>query len=331
MESTSAKSKPYDMKTSAPSPDPWMGGLWKILSCACFAAINGMVRYLSGGVPHLSIDPLPFYEIAFLQNVIGALFMLPWIFKVSGGTFRTTMPGFHILRVLFAVTGLLLWYGALHVMPLAQAVALVFTGPIFSIIGCRLFLKEALTLPRLSAILVSLIGGFVITRPDQALLNGNGLIAEIGVLACLPLFAAIAWVGSKLVARHMASQGESASLMTTYLLLFMAPISAIPALSVWQTPSLEQMGWVTAIGITASCAHLTLARAFAHADVSFLMPFGLSRLVLSGIIGYFAFGEIPKSVGIWLGMGIIVLSLILLSYDSRYKFKKKIKHTPIEV
>ena len=291
--------------------------MWKVVACACFASINGMVRYLSGGVPSLGVEAMPYYEIAFLQNLIGALFLLPWILKNGTGPLKTSMPGYHALRVFFAVAGLVLWYGALFYMPLAHAVALAFTGPIFTIIGCRIFLKEELTLPRILAILVSFAGAFFITRPDKAFLTGEGLTAELGLYTLLPLVAAIAWVGSKITGRILASRGEPARRMTIYLLVFMAPVSLLPALPVWITPTSHQLMWVTIIGITSCAAHLSIARSYALADVSFLMPFGFSRLLLSGIIGYVAFGEMPKNVGLWVGVAIISLSLILLAYDSK--------------
>ena len=302
-------------------PDAWKGASWKILSCACFASINGIVRYLSGGVPALQVDPLPYYEIAFLQNIVGSLVLLPWIIRNGLDSLKTTRPGLHLSRILFAALGLMLWYGALHHMPLAQAVALAFTGPIFTVLGCRVFLKEKLTLPRIAAIAFSFLGAFIITRPDQALFSGDGLMATIGIYALFPLLAAISWVGSTLVGRVLASRGEPASLMTIYLLLFMAPISLIPTLSVWVVPTFQQCLWVIIIGIIAGLAHLSLARSYALADISFLMPFGFTRLLLSGVIGYVAFGEIPKTIGVWIGMGIILTSVILLSYRSKLSIR----------
>lgn len=295
----------------------WQGGLWKILSSACFACVNGLVRSLSGGAPSLVVDPLPYHEIAFLQNTIGVLILCPWFLKGGIKSLKTPFPFYQFLYVTFAVLGLLLWYGALYYMPLAHAVALGFTGPVLTILGCRIFLKEPLTPLRLGAIFLSIIGAFVIMRPDKALLTGEGLTAELGLYSLLPLLSAMAWVGSKLAGRVLASRGTSARSLTLCLLVFMAPISFIPTVPVWVTPTLPQMLWIGILGVLACLAHVTMIRAYALAEVSFLMPFGFMRLLLSGMIGYFAFGEMPQTLGVWIGMAVILISLMLLGYEKK--------------
>ena len=217
--------------------------------------------------------------------------------------------------VIFAVAGLLTWYAALKYMAIAQAVALAFTGPIFTVLGCRIFLKESLTPFRVVAIIVSIIGSFIITRPDKAFTGTQDY--NYLLYSFLPMLSAIAWVGCKLCTKILVNRGESASMITFYLLLFMAPVSLIPALWDWVMPSAAQLGMTLVIGLLACTAHIATARAFMLADVTFLMPFGFTRLVLSGVVGYVLFAEIPQTYGIWIGMGVILLSLFLLAKDTR--------------
>ncbi|MBT5540302.1 MAG: DMT family transporter, partial [Alphaproteobacteria bacterium] len=207
----------------------WRGGLWKVLACACFAAINGMVRYLTSDI---SGDPgfqLPSYVVVFLQNIFGTLFLLPFVIKKGIHSIKTSFPGLESIRVLFSVFGLILWYASLAHMQIAEAVALAFTGPIITIIASRFCLKESLSPLRLMAICISFIGAFMIMRPDRALFSQEGLMAQLGLLIFLPLLSAAAFSGAKISGRALARKGESATVMTFYLLVFMAPISFIPA------------------------------------------------------------------------------------------------------
>jgi len=61
----------------------WQGAGWKILSMACFALINGIVRYCSGGAGALDMAPLPINVMVFFQNLFGTLCLLPWIIAIG--------------------------------------------------------------------------------------------------------------------------------------------------------------------------------------------------------------------------------------------------------
>jgi len=289
----------------------WQGAFWKILSCACFAGINGIVRYLTGGSPIPLDDPLPVGVITFFQNVFGTLCMLPWLLRYGLGSLYTKHPGLHIIRISSAVLGVLLWYWALAHMPIAQAVGLMFTGPVFSAIAARIFLKETVDKRRGIAMLLSFVGAFIILRPDRPLLNMNGDF-EFWV-ALLPLSAAIAIAITKINTRQLGKLGESAHMMTIYLLLFMAPISLIPALMNWKTPSLNHWPWLLLMGLLAAGAHFSTSIAYVKGEVTFLTPFGFSKLIFSSAIGYLAFAEFPGSWNVWIGALVIFSSVILLS------------------
>jgi drug/metabolite transporter (DMT)-like permease len=294
------------------------GASFKIASCACFAAINGIVRYLTGGAGD-DMASLPVYVIIFFQNLVGTLFMLPFIINNGRQALYTNRPFLHFVRVLSAVGGIGLWYWGVYYLPLATAVALSFTGPIFTVIGAHLFLKEAITTRRLLAIGVCFVGAFVVSRPDRILMGSE--LDTLGWPAFLPLGAAIAFAISKLLSRVLASQGESADSMTFYLLVLMAPLSLVPAGYDWVTPSLHHWPWLVAMGVLAAGAHYTLTKALSVAEVSFVMPFGYSKIILSAAIGYIAFGEVPKSLTIWIGSLIIFLSVAILSMPERKQSK----------
>lgn len=290
----------------------WQGAFWKIASCACFAGINGVVRYLSGGGGALTLEALPVNVLMFFQNVFGTLFLLPWILKMGFGNLTTRHPGLHFIRVVTAVAGVYLFYLTLKVMPIAEGVALTFTGPILTVIGASFFLQEKIDAGRLLAILLSLTGAFVISRPDLAF-SGNEA-HPVGLAALLPLSSALALTFNKLLTRKLAGLGESPIALATYLLLLMAPVSLLPAVYEWVTPSLNHWPWLIMLGALAAAAHLSFAKAYKLAEVTFLTPFGFSKFFLSALVGYLAFAELPVSRSLWIGVTIIFMSILLLAY-----------------
>lgn len=293
------------------------GAVWKVASCFCFAAINGIVRYISGGSGS-ELEGLPVYVIIFFQNLVGTMFMLPFVYNGGWKGLYTQRPLLHTFRVISAVAGVGLWYWGVYYLPLAHAVALSFTGPIFTVIGAHFFLKERITLNRSMAIIICFVGAFIVSRPDQILMGAED---ALGWQAVLPFAAAIAFAVSKLLSRVLAGQGESPESMTFYLLMLMAPLSLIPASYTWVVPSAEYWPWLIAMGVFAAGAHYSLTKALAAAEVSFVMPFGYSKILMSALIGYVAFAETPKSMTVWIGSLVIFLSTLILTMPERKKTK----------
>lgn len=295
----------------------FQGALLKIWACFCFAIVNGMVRLVTGGAKlEITLTPLPFPQIAFLQNLIGTCILIPYLIYSNNLVFKTPVPILHIVRVIFATCGLILWYGSLRYMPITYALALSFTSPIITVIASRIFLREEISNKRLIAIICSISGAFLITRPDKIFISeiiGN---EQLGWTTILPIASASFWVGSKITSRKIAQKGDSPQLMTIYLLTFMVPLSLIPALFVWKNITINHFIICSVISITATIAHLSIAKAFSLAEISFLTPFGFSRFFLSSIIGYYIFDEFPTSIHILLGILLIISSLIILSLDS---------------
>ncbi|MEY3183291.1 MAG: hypothetical protein RLZ35_1276 [Pseudomonadota bacterium] len=283
---------------------------WKLVSCACFAGINGVVRHLTA-IQSLSEAPiLSTASVNFFQNIFGTLFLLPVIWSMGLHRLKSTNKTLHLVRVVTAVFGLLLWYEAVKQMPLAQAVSLNFTGPIFTTVGAFFLLKEHISWPRVNAILFSLIGAFIISRPDIALFSDTA--PSLGFAVIFPITSAIVFAFNKILTRRLAMRGESPESLAIYLLVFMTPVSLLFCLNdilagTFYLPTFTQLCWLMCAGALAAMAHLSFAKAYQLAEVTFLMPFGFLKFFMSTCIGYFAFQEWPTSTPL-LGMALIFIS-----------------------
>ena len=216
--------------------------------------------------------------------------------------------GLNLLRVFSAVLGICLWYFALKLMPMAESVALSFTGPIFTVIGAWLLLHEKMNVQRLMAIGLSLSGAFIIARPDIPLQSNT-----IGLSALLPLGSALALALSKLLTRKLVLLGHTPTYLAASLLLLMTPVSLPLALLEWQTPALQHWPWLIGMGVLAASSHFTFGKAYQLADVAFLAPFGFTKFMLGAVIGYCFFAEMPTAWSLWLGMLVIFSSILVLA------------------
>lgn len=287
------------------------GATWKVTSLLCFSAINGIVRYLSQAAEVLGQTPLPAYEVAFFQNLLGLIFLIPWVLQNGPESLKTHNPTLQICRIILSAIGVILWYISLSYLPLAQAVALMFLGPLITVLGAKLFLKESISKERSLAILVGFIGGGIVSHTTF-------LPGTLSFFAFLPILAATCFSGATLMVRRLAIK-DSPQLIVTYLLVFMVPVLFIPTFLYGFWPEAWQWPWLLMMGGLAASAHLCLSKAYASAEVSYLAPYGFTKWFASAIIGFAAFTEIPS---IWTCTGAFILmgAIVSLSYgDLRRK------------
>lgn len=280
----------------APTPlsAPVRGALWMCGATTAFAAMITLVRHLTE-----SFDPL---QVVFFRNLFGFLAMLPWLTHRGLGVMRTARLGLHLLRAAIGMAAMVLWFTALSLMPLAEATALSFTAPIFTSVLAVILLGEIMRARRWTATAIGFLGALIILRPG---------IEALDPVALLAIGAAAAWATSSIVVKVMA-RTEHPGTITTYLTVFLTPLSLIPALFVWQTPTLVELGWCALLGIAGSAGHFCLSRALGTTEATIVAPFDYLRLPLVAAMAYAIYGEVPD-VWIWLGGAIIAGSSIYIA------------------
>ena len=281
------------------APAPVKGVLWMLVSAAALAGLTGVVRHMSAG-----LHP---FEIAFFRSFFGLLILAPWLMRSGLGVLRTKRLGLYTMRCALGAATMLMWFTAISMVPLADAVALGFTSPLFVILGAALFLGEVVRGRRLGATLCGFAGALIILRP------GSGVL-DLG--AVLVLLSAVTLAGANLSVKEL-SRTEPVQAIVTYMVIFMVPLTFIPALLVWQTPTPAQLAELLGLAAVATLGNYAMTRAVAVADASSVMPYDYARLPFAALIGFFVFGE-TSDAATWIGAGVIaVASLYLAHHESK--------------
>jgi drug/metabolite transporter (DMT)-like permease len=270
------------------------GILWMLAAAVFFSGLNTSIR--------LATSEVPVFEVVFFRNFFNLVFMLPWLARIGWSALRTERLGLHALRSTLGLISMMLQFSALALMPLAEATAISFTAPLFAVIGAALVVGETVRLRRWIAIVVGFIGVAVILRPGAGAMQGAALLMLAGSTS----------VGIGFVCVKLLSRTESPNAMVLFMGLFMAPVSLIPALFVWQWPSLIGWGYLVGVGACATLGHLCFNRAFAAADASAVLPYDYTRLLFVAVIAFVLFGEMPD-LWTWVGAGIIVAANIYIA------------------
>lgn len=248
------------------------------------------------------------FEAAFFRNLVGVLFMIPWILATPVRGLHTRRPGMHVMRAVIGMTAMLLLFTAVSLLPLAEVTALSFTAPLFATIGAAVILRETVGVRRWMATLVGFAGALIIIRPGSHALTPASLIA---------LSSAVGIAAAQLSVKSL-SRTESPALMVFIMGLLMTPMSLVPALFVWTWPSLDALAWMALMGIVATIGQVFLVHAMATADASAVMPFDFSRLIFASALGWLMFGEPPDKWTI-AGGAVIVCATV---YIARREAKK---------
>lgn len=280
------------------SPSTLRGMAFMLIS-ALFTALTHLT------IRHVSAD-IHSFEISFFRCLFGLMFMIPLVLPYGMAAFRTQHLGMHAARSGCNVIGMWLVFAALAFTPLAKVSALDFSSPLFASALAFLFLGERLRARRLAALATGFFGTWVIFRPG---------IAELDVGAALVVVAAAMW-GVVVAMIRVISRTESSITMTLYLGLFMTPLALIPAIFVWQTPTLDQFGWLVLIGAFGTLNQLFVAQALKDAEVTAVMPMDFTRLIWSAIFGYMVYAEVPD-VWTWIGAVLIFSSTTYITFRER--------------
>ncbi|HLJ18978.1 MAG TPA: DMT family transporter [Stellaceae bacterium] len=260
---------------------------WVIASGFSSTLMNVIVREASG-----ELHP---FEITFFRCLFGFVVLVPWIVKVGPSALKTRKKLYYTLRGTVSLVSMLSWFYGITLVPLATATALNFTAPLFSTLGAALVLREAVRLRRWTALAVGFLGVTVILRPTPADFDPNALII---------VFSAMTG-GMNVVTVKFLARTESATAIVTYLMLFLTPLSLIPALFVWQWPSLIAIGWMILLGGLGTFSHLTMVRGYGLVDASACAPFEFLRLPFAAFLGYALFSEVTD---LWTWVGAIAIA-----------------------
>ncbi len=283
------------MKYLGHLPATARGAVYMLLSTVCLAVLWVLIRYASHTMP----SPL----IVFYRTFFGLLFMAPILLRERHHVFVTHRLGLHILRSLTGIIAMYATFYAVAVAPLADIVAISYATPLFATLVAVLALGEVIRARRITTLLIGLFGMLLVMRPGLREL-GPGHLAALG--------AALMTAGS-LTAIKLLSATERIDAIVGFTYIFMLPINFIVALFFWQWPNMTELVLLVGIGILANLGQVFLARSFAAAEITAVLPLDFVRLVLAAGFGIVLFGE-HLDWQTLLGASVILLSSVYLAH-----------------
>jgi S-adenosylmethionine uptake transporter len=268
------------------------------LAAAAFVSMDATVKSLA---PRYGAVQLTFFRFA--SGLVFALAIWLW--------FRSPMPTrslwrLHVLRCALLLVSLTTYFHALTLLPLAQAVAMSYTAPIFISLLAMLVLGERPSRWIWFALALGAAGAGVALWPE---LQQAGNPRLVGLAAAA--FAALTFSGVMVLARMQAQRD---SLWTILLLQNLLPalLLIVPACALWKPLHAGDLPAIGLVGLLATVGLLSVTWAFKSLEASRVAPLEYTGLIWAGLLGYLLFGELPSTTTLASAVLIVGGCLLLL-------------------
>lgn len=287
--------------------------------CLCvgvlvFSLQDALIKAVSGRYPVT--------EALTIRALIAVpLIMIAVHIEAGLGTLISRRAAFLMLRALILFFSYTAYYLAIAALPMADAVALFFTAPLFILLIAGPYLGEHPSARTLFATLTGLAGVLVMLRPGAALFDWAALLS---------LGSAAAYGFAQLMARR-AGDTTSAAVMAFYqngvflvLAVLVAASFALLGIENAAHPSLDFLvrpwGWPTlpdfltmaACGFVATAGTILLTQAYRMAAANTVATFEYTGILWTPLWGFLFFGEVPQvmtAIGAALIVGAGLLAL----------------------
>lgn len=286
-----------------------IGIAWFQVAILCFAVMDAAIKYLTADFGT--------WQIMFFRGFF-SLIPIAMLTARSGGlgTLRTSHLLSHVGRALIGIAAAFCFFYAYSIMPLADAYAIAFAGPLFMTALSVPVLKEKVGWRRWLAVLVGFAGVIVMLRPGQGMLTLTALV---------PLAAAAFYALTMLYVRVLA-RTESNAAITFYFVTTMSIMAAIAMIPEWRTPQGWQWLLLIMVGVIGGVAQIAFTQAFRLTSPSLLAPFEYTAMIWAVLFGYLLFGDIPDKA-IWIGGAIVVAAGLYIIHRETVLHRQVASHS----
>ena len=267
-----------------------------LAALAVFASLDACTKHLVRGLPVVEVMWARFgfhlLTVSVALRLAGR--RLPW---------RPRAPRLQCLRSLALAGCSLLFIAALAHIPLAEATAINFAGPLFTVLLAVLWLGERVGWQKWAGVAAGLAGVLIILRPFGAAFHAATLFALAS--------AAVNSVYLVLTRKLATADSPTTTIFHTGLWAALAASLVVPF--VWVPPDAGAWAGLLAIGGLGGIGHFLLVLAHHRAPASLLAPVSYVQMIWATLLGAVLFAELPDAATVFgacviIGGGLVALS-----------------------
>ncbi len=296
-------------------PNTLLGAMYIVPAMFVIGMIDNFVIYIA--------RESSVWQFHFFRSLLGCT-LIAGFFLMKGISFRPRRPLIVVIRSFLLASSMMLYFGSLALMPIAQAGAGLFSAPIFILAFSVIFFRTRVGLVRIIAVTVGFTGVLLVLRPD---------FADFNVTTIFPVFAALLYAGGQLITRHYCSDerttvillgffgmiglfGLVGVVLTTAINIPPEAVERAPFfLKAWQPPNGTFFFWTSVQAIGSLVAVAGLIRGYQVAEPTLVTIFEYSFLIFAGFWGWIIWNHVPDLLGT-LGIALIISSGVVITVRS---------------
>lgn len=269
------------------------------LACFFFASMALTVKLATHPGEHaaawLGQHNLPVMQVTFFRSALSLVFVLPLLFRELK-TYPLTRDKFKplFLRSLAGGLAMIAYFQAIARLPLATAVLLNYTSPIWAGIFALIFLGETLSAGVLLAYPLALVGVLMVVGGPGAPTDLGGVI--LGLLSAV--LAGAAYTALR------GLRGTPPGIVVSGLCLVSMATTGPFCYMQYQPPTPTEWALLWGCGISSAFAQVLLTLGFRRCSTASASTVGLATVAVSGLLSALVLGE---SLGVSRCLGIAVL------------------------
>ncbi len=282
----------------------------KAISSAAFFILNSkaagfaIISVIAFAVMNVSVKMLPnisFVELVWFRSLISIIITVSYLRGMKIPIWgKPENRKLLYLRGIFGVTALSLFFYTLQKLPLATAITLQYTSPLFTALFAVLFLGEIVRRIQWFWFAVAFAGILVMRGSAEGI---TWSLFIIGVSSAA-LAGAAYTVISKLKNR------EHPVVVVLYFPLIAIPVMSIFLPTVWKTPVGIEWLFILLMGVATQFGQVYLTKAYQAADASRVAIFKYLGVIFGLGFDLFIF-DIRHSWGVLAGIGLVVFGVIM--------------------
>lgn len=292
------------MDGSIAQPRPFLALGLRLATAAALATMAMLVKLAGTRGVHL-------FELMFWRQAM--TFPLVLAIMAAGGRLgqmRTTRPGAHLRRSLYGITGMAFVYGAVFLLPLAEATTISFTTPLFATLLAAFLFREKIGIYRWSAVALGFAGVVVVLQPGSSIeaVDPRGVV--VGLIAAF-LVALISYQIQDL------NRTESPWAIVAWFTGLTAPLMALALPFVGAPHDGETWAIIAATGLAGASAQILLTSSLRFGSAATIIVMDYTSLLWATFYGWQVFDRLPPASLVFGAPLILAAGLVIAWREHR--------------
>lgn len=273
-----------------------------IVATIAFAITHALSKWL--------VASYPVGQVMFSRSLVGFATCAAFLLPIHGtSVFATRIPAAHWMRGLSQSVSQTFSVLAFSLMPLASAIAINFSAPLWTALVAIIWLKERAGPARWAALIIGFAGVLIVANPGLDSLTLGAIFALLNAVM----------LGTVTVAVRGMTRTES---VKTLLIWQLATVLIFHSLLLWfgvKWPTPRDLSLFVMCGLANLVGQVFWTKALMLAPATAVSPFFYFMLVWAAAIGFVVWNNVPTPA-LMAGSCIVVASgLFLLWHEAQAK------------